>query len=886
MRWCNHDMSNLKKKVLPMFRATTIAVALFAAASAVAASNTIRVMPLGDSITYGQGWDPHGGYRAVLREALTSDGYSIDYVGTQTANAGTLGDVNDYQHEGHPGWKIHQLTANMGTWSSRIDGPHAILLKIGTNDLGYDFDHAIDRMSVLLDAIERMHPSAHIFVATIIKSITTDNDEIIESKYNVPLRNLVAARAQLGEKLHLVDMFPLLDFGTDKDFADDRHPNDQGYRKMAAAWKAAFEAVFANPSAEIPEVTLTAVKATLSYSADEVTVSFNLPCDGESCAFTMEPAVEWKSKMASEDGRSVTLKAASNLSAGLEYSLAVSGIVNAMFSLSYLPYGAQNYVEEAKRYRKVYEIDLGDSVDFSNSEPEYTVDRHVRFGEFSRIAYYLELENSIGDFQYVWVSMDAFTDDSSKIAIPTLGSDAFFQQYVSNLVVRSNVASVTSGEKTIGNIEFWPWNYYTTRKLGSGTASDSAYDTDDSCNMTGNFGSMQVHDTAAGKPIFCFNAWGGVRPGATYDIGIGEGAGSNGGDWTQTFLSRDWSVRRHLEVYVLDGSNADTPEAVAAIVPDSNDYDLLYKIDLKPDMCINIATNGSEFVNAVDGKTLDAAHVIDNSDIASSAFSRVAYLLELVGIDGTTNWIWTAFDAFSQDYADYDIPTVGHVNGRMVSNLDVKSNVDGIVQGRGITTGLIEFSPFNYGVENEREVPNASGDAYDFGDRLFVNVGNYGCMQVHNCDADLGAARGQVLWAFNKFNGRDGGIAVGIGNCPGQNIDWTFASNASSYSSRTLYVFVLPDTPSANSRYVKAAIDDAAGRIDALKASWSEEDLSVAVRARKGIWYALMASEDLRDWFVMDCKRAEGDSVVLAYRKLGARGFYKVCASDSSYSGE
>lgn len=860
-----------------------MAVLFLIAATTWAASNTIRVMPLGDSITYGQGWDPHGGYRAVLREALAADGYSIDYVGTQTANAGTLGEVNDYQHEGHPGWKIHQLTANMGTWSSRIDGPHAVLLKIGTNDLGYDFDHAIDRMSVLLDTIESMHPSAHIFVATIIKSITTDNSEIIESKYNVPLRNLVAARAQLGEKLHLVDMFPLLDFGVDKDFADDRHPNEKGYRKMAAAWKTAFESVFANPSEEMPEVMLTAVKATLSNSADEVTVSFNLPCDGESCSFTMNPGVEWRSRKASDDGRSVTLKSAINLSAGLEYTLYVSGLANAIFSLSYLPYGARNYVEEAKHYRKVYEIDLGNSLDFSNSEPEYAIDRHTRFGEFSRVAYYLELENSVGEFQYVWVSMDAFTDDASKIGIPTLGSGAFFQQYVSNLVVRSNVASVTSGEKELGNIEFWPWNYYTTRSLGSETASDLLYDTDDSCNMSGNFGSMQVHDTAAGKPIFCFNAWGGIRSGVAYDIGIGEGTGANGSDWTQTFLSRDWSARRHLEVYVYDGSTVDVPEAVAAIVPDSEDYDLLYKIDLKPDMCINIASNGSEFVNAVDKKNLDAAHVIDNSDIASSAFSRVAYLLELVGNDGMTNWIWTAFNAFSQDYADYDIPTVGHVNGRMVSNLDVKSNVDGIVQGRGITTGLIEFSPFNYGVENDRGVPNARGDAYDFGDRLFVNVGNYGCMQVHNYDADLGATRGQTLWALNKFNGRDGGIAVGIGNCPEQNVDWTFASNASSYSSRVLYVFVLPDSPSADSRYVKAAIDDAARRIDALNASWSEDELSVAVRARKGIWYVLMASEDLHDWFVMDSKRADGESVLLDYSKLGDRGFYRVCASDEPY---
>ena len=63
----------------------------------------IRIMPLGDSITYGTG--AAGGYRYPLYIALTNAGYNVDYVGTQTGNSvdGLGAEIN---HEGHGGWRI------------------------------------------------------------------------------------------------------------------------------------------------------------------------------------------------------------------------------------------------------------------------------------------------------------------------------------------------------------------------------------------------------------------------------------------------------------------------------------------------------------------------------------------------------------------------------------------------------------------------------------------------------------------------------------------------------------------------------------------------------------------------------------------------------------
>ena len=59
------------------------------------AQPSIRIMPLGDSITYGS--NTPGGYRYPLYVALTNAGYNVDYVGTQTANGAT--GLPDSDHE-------------------------------------------------------------------------------------------------------------------------------------------------------------------------------------------------------------------------------------------------------------------------------------------------------------------------------------------------------------------------------------------------------------------------------------------------------------------------------------------------------------------------------------------------------------------------------------------------------------------------------------------------------------------------------------------------------------------------------------------------------------------------------------------------------------------
>ena len=67
-------------------------------------------------------------------------------------------------------------------------------------------------------------------------------------------------------------------------------------------------------------------------------------------------------------------------------------------------------------------------------------------------------------------------------------------------------------------------------------------------------------------------------------------------------------------------------------------------------------------------------------------------------------------DAFTDDLGKIGVPTVqsGAHFQQNVANMNVYSNVKGIVTGTGLAGGNIEFWPNNYGPANAANVPNAS----------------------------------------------------------------------------------------------------------------------------------------------------------------------------------
>ncbi|KAG9192728.1 hypothetical protein G6011_11462 [Alternaria panax] len=207
---------------------------------ALIARNTtnLRILPLGDSITWG--WlngAGSNGYRERLLADLKSLGNTVDFVGTQ--QSGTMADKDN---QGHPGFTISQIrgVASGGLASK----PNVVLLHAGTNDLNgrgpvseTDAD-APRRLGLLIDDVPEAVPSAVVVVAKIIPSKKSGLPAKIET-FNNAVPAIVAARVSKGFKVSIVDMSVL----SLSELSDDFHPTAAGYSHMGDIWNAGIKAV-------------------------------------------------------------------------------------------------------------------------------------------------------------------------------------------------------------------------------------------------------------------------------------------------------------------------------------------------------------------------------------------------------------------------------------------------------------------------------------------------------------------------------------------------------------------------------------------------------------------------------------------------------------------
>ncbi len=148
---------------------------------------------------------------------------------------------------------------------------------------------------------------------------------------------------------------------------------------------------------------------------------------------------------------------------------------------------------------------------------------------FDRVGYYIEYSQDGGDLQYAFVSMDAFTDDISKIGVPTVNTGIAYQQVVKNLEVTTNLnpanGTLTSGSFSQGFLEFWPSDYGAGKSDIINNGSGSQYDINDNGWNTGaGHGSMQVHNLDTGETVFAINGFKGNKQ---YGIGTNLNTANN-----------------------------------------------------------------------------------------------------------------------------------------------------------------------------------------------------------------------------------------------------------------------------------------------------------------------------------------------------------------------
>ncbi|WP_415407786.1 LamG-like jellyroll fold domain-containing protein [Sulfurovum sp. CS9] len=231
----------VKVLVIPLF----VSVAAYGA-------QAVKIMPLGDSITYGNNYynapDPatQVAYRKHLWEDLSTAGYTIDFIGWQ--EGGT--DFNppfDSDHQGHPGYTTVEIAAEVYNYLE-INEPEVVLLHIGTNELRTDTAD----VELALNEIDQYENDKNVHIQVILARIinrwvgwddpdntnrTTPQDVADTTTFNTNLQTMADARIAAGDDIIVVDMETDSGINYDAtDMTDDLHPNDSGYEKMANVW--------------------------------------------------------------------------------------------------------------------------------------------------------------------------------------------------------------------------------------------------------------------------------------------------------------------------------------------------------------------------------------------------------------------------------------------------------------------------------------------------------------------------------------------------------------------------------------------------------------------------------------------------------------------------
>ena len=235
----------------------------------VAAAQT-RIMPLGDSITYGisSGAIPNlpgyfVSYRKALWDKLVDAGYDVDFVGSLT-NGSSVPDF-DPNHEGHPGMRDDEIASNVNGY---LSSNHAdiILLHIGTNDLNTSPDDVED----ILNAIDSYESSSGteiwVILALIVNRACCNEDPtclLTKCQDTIDFNDNVydMASARSGDNIIIVDMENdagiVYLYEPTGDMFDDTvggiHPFETGYAKMANVWFSALEQILPDPDPDPPK---------------------------------------------------------------------------------------------------------------------------------------------------------------------------------------------------------------------------------------------------------------------------------------------------------------------------------------------------------------------------------------------------------------------------------------------------------------------------------------------------------------------------------------------------------------------------------------------------------------------------------------------------------
>ncbi len=401
--------------------AAMLSSAMPISAPAVYAADTVRIMPLGDSITYGMA--DEGGYRKYLSHFMRERGYdNLDFVGPEGSSSATFtynGQQVTYD-DNHAGYSGYSITDLQGGWSGKLNGiletmqsgdyikkysPDIILLQIGTNDIANGFlDGSEERLHKLLDYLTENMPANGTIFLTTIPDLGSGGFFGGDTNANIAKYNdIVKKVADEYSNVRFADIHSVVDGS--KDLADGVHPNTEGYEKMAQYWADTLDNFLGGSAATLTPVTITqpVVTADASDSAKVLmSCDFESGADGWTGRGSASAAVD-KSKAHSGSGSLFVSKRANDwngavvdlgydFSAGNTYGFEAYILQNSAASLDFklsLEYSSGGTTQ----YDKIAlsPVKQGEWTKVEN--PSYTIPAGAE-----NIKFYIEVPDDLSDF--------------------------------------------------------------------------------------------------------------------------------------------------------------------------------------------------------------------------------------------------------------------------------------------------------------------------------------------------------------------------------------------------------------------------------------------------------------------------------------------------------
>ncbi len=253
---------------------------------------SVKIMPLGDSITRGGGdaSSPYPSYRYYLWNVLRNGGYDVDFVGS-TTDPGFTSFVFDQDHDGYSGYTTEELANDMDRILA-LNIPDIVLLDIGTNDLIQQVPMS-DRMRNLdriVSKLRQKNPNVRIAIAQI--SPTADAFRNAQSgldEYNEKVLAYVKGATTAASPIVVVDMSTAWSTAQFTQ-GDGIHPNNEGESLLAQRWANALIAT-GMIAASVPTQTPVSAAPTTMPTPAQTTVVTTAPTANPSPAATVTAAL-------------------------------------------------------------------------------------------------------------------------------------------------------------------------------------------------------------------------------------------------------------------------------------------------------------------------------------------------------------------------------------------------------------------------------------------------------------------------------------------------------------------------------------------------------------------------------------------------------------------